>query len=94
MCAMAALHARLKRVVYGAADPKVGAAGSVIDVFANAQLNHHTQVESGLLADAGARLLREFFEERRNLHRQRRAAVKPGESIPIGQAQEVADPDA
>lgn len=94
MCAMAALHARLKRVVYGAADPKTGAAGSVIDVFANAQLNHHTQVERGVLADASTRLLRDFFEERRNLHRQRRAPGVPEESIPTGEAQEVIDPDA
>ena len=51
MCAMALLHARVKRVVYGARDPKAGAAGSVIDVFGNAALNHHTRVEGGVLGE-------------------------------------------
>jgi tRNA(adenine34) deaminase len=95
MCAMALMHARLKRVVWGAADPKTGAAGSVVDLFANTQLNHHTQVESGLLADASTRLLQDFFEERRNVRRQRRAGFPPTEAgvIPAGEAQEIDDPD-
>jgi len=95
MCAMALMHARLKRVVYGAADPKTGAAGSVVNLFENAQLNHHTQVEGGVLADASARLLQEFFEERRNVRRQRRAGYAPTETdaIPAGEAQEIDDPD-
>ena len=55
MCAGAIMHARIARVVYGAADPKTGACGSVIDAFANPQLNHHTEVTGGVLADeAGA----------------------------------------
>lgn len=65
MCAGAIMHARIARVVYGAADPKTGAAGSVIDLFAEARLNHHTVVESGLLADACADALRRFFQARR-----------------------------
>src|SRR5436305_1016532 len=65
MCAMALLHARVKRVVYGARDPKAGAAGSVIDIFGTAALNHHTQVEGGQLAEAAGDLLRPFFAERR-----------------------------
>ncbi|HZV92192.1 MAG TPA: tRNA adenosine(34) deaminase TadA [Caldimonas sp.] len=75
MCAMALLHARVKRVVYAATDPKAGAAGSVIDLFANTALNHHTAVTGGVLADASAQLLRSFFAERREQYRQRRGAT-------------------
>ncbi len=65
MCAGAMLHARLKRVVFGAADPKTGAAGSVIDIFAQTQLNHQTQVQGGLLAQECAEVLQTFFRQRR-----------------------------
>ena len=65
MCAMATLHARLKRVVYATADPKTGAAGSVIDLYAHRTLNHQTQVQGGVLAEACAGLLRDFFARRR-----------------------------
>lgn len=65
MCAMATLHARLKRVVFAAADPKTGAAGSVIDLYAHRGLNHQTQVQGGVLADACGGLLRDFFARRR-----------------------------
>ena len=96
MCAMALLHARVKRVVYGAQDPKAGAAGSVIDVFGTAALNHHTRVEGGLLADASGAVLRSFFAERREQYRQRRAGhvAAPaetdfsGEPIPAGESVE------
>jgi len=101
MCAMALLHARVKRVVYGARDPKAGAAGSVIDVFGTAGLNHHTQVEGGLLGEAAGGLLRSFFEERREQFRQRRGgpAAAPAdtdfavEPIPAGESVEI-DPKA
>lgn len=65
MCAMALMHARFKRVVFAATDPKTGVAGSVIDLFAHKQLNHHTQIVGGVLAEASSQLLKEFFAERR-----------------------------
>ncbi|SDM39368.1 tRNA(adenine34) deaminase [Oryzisolibacter propanilivorax] len=65
MCAGAMLHARVDRVVYGAADPKTGAAGSVLDLFAEPRLNHHTQVQGGVLADECAAQLGDFFRQRR-----------------------------
>lgn len=65
MCAMAAVHARLARVVYGAADPKTGAAGSVFDLLADPRHNHRVEVRGGVLAaEAGARLTA-FFRARR-----------------------------
>ncbi len=65
MCIGAMFHARIARVVFGAADPKTGAAGSVIDLFAEPRLNHHAVVEGGVLAEKCGALLREFFAARR-----------------------------
>jgi tRNA(adenine34) deaminase len=65
MCMGAMLHARLARVCYGATDPKTGACGSVLDVGAVAQLNHHTSFHGGILAEPCGDLLRRFFRERR-----------------------------
>ncbi len=70
MCAGALLHARLRRVVFGAPDPKTGVAGSVLDLFANRQLNHQTQVQGGVLAGECGALLQDFFQHKRE--RQRR----------------------
>lgn len=66
MCAGAMIHARIDRLVYGAADPKAGAAGSVLSVLNHPQLNHQMQVEQGVLAEEAGELLRSFFRERRN----------------------------
>ena len=65
MCIGAIFHARIARVVFGAADPKTGAAGSVVNLFAESKLNHHAIVEGGLLASECGALLREFFAAKR-----------------------------
>jgi tRNA(adenine34) deaminase len=65
MCAGAMLHARVERVVYGAPDPKTGAAGSVLDVFSSKQINHQTTVEGGVMGEECGQLLRSFFKDRR-----------------------------
>ena len=65
MCCGAMLHARLKRVVFGAPDPKTGAAGSVINLFDQPQLNHQTALQGGVLADESAAMLKSFFSQRR-----------------------------
>jgi tRNA(adenine34) deaminase len=65
MCSGAMMHARLARVVYAARDPKTGVCGSILDLFALEQLNHHTEVVGGVLADEASAMLKGFFAERR-----------------------------
>ena len=78
MCAGAIMHARIARVVFGAHDPKTGACGSVVDAFANRQLNHHTQVAGGVLATECGDALKSFFAHRRQAIRAERAAAVAG----------------
>jgi tRNA(Arg) A34 adenosine deaminase TadA len=65
MCSMAAVHARLARLVYGAADPKTGAAGSVFDLLADPRHNHRVEVTGGVLADVAGPMLSAWFRAKR-----------------------------
>jgi tRNA(adenine34) deaminase len=65
MCAGAIMHARVANVVFGAADPKTGAGGSVINLFAESRLNFHTEVRGGVMAGESSELLKAFFARRR-----------------------------
>jgi tRNA(adenine34) deaminase len=69
MCAGAMMHARLARVVFGAPDPKTGTCGSIVNLFEQEKLNHHTELVGGVLADECGKLLKEFFADRRQAQR-------------------------
>ncbi len=75
MCSGAMMHARLARVVYGAGDPKTGACGSVLDLFALPSLNHHAEVVGGVLGEACGAFLKRFFAERRSAQAAARLAA-------------------
>ena len=68
MCAGAAILARIKRLVFAAADPRTGAAGSVFNILQNNELNHRVELAGGVLEQEAARLLQAFFRERRNVN--------------------------
>lgn len=76
MCVGAMLHARLKRVIFGALDPKTGAAGSVLNLFDNAQLNHQTQMTGGVMAGECGALLQDFFKKKRETIRLAHSPVR------------------
>ena len=76
MCAGAMMHARIARVVFGASDPKTGACGSVLNLFANTQLNHHATVEGGVLAEECGTMLSEFFAARRQQSRLEQLSIE------------------
>ena len=78
MCSGAMMHARLARVVYGATDPKTGACGSVVDLFGQERLNHHTEVSGGVMADECGAMLKDFFAARRAAA----AAARRGDAAP------------
>jgi tRNA(adenine34) deaminase len=80
MCSGAILHARMRHVVFGARDPKTGAAGSVVDLFAEARLNHQTTVTGGVLAGDCGQMLKDFFGARRKAQKAAQKAAQQSAS--------------
>lgn len=83
MCATAMMHARLRRVVFAASDPKTGVAGSVMDLFGVKALNHQTRLIGGVMAEPAGQMLREFFAERRAQQRELRQLRQQAGPDPI-----------
>lgn len=88
MCAGAIQHARIRHLVWGAADPKTGACGSIVDLFAEPRLNHHATVTGGVLGAESAATLQAFFSARRADGRARRAALRADPPVPPEQGAE------
>lgn len=88
MCSGAILHARLRHVVFGATDPKTGAAGSVVDLFAQATLNHQTTLARGVMADECGQMLRDFFGARRRAQKAAQKAAQQAAQQAAGAAGE------
>ena len=77
MCSGAMMHARLAKVVYGATDPKTGACGSVVNLFEQEQLNHHTEIAGGVMAEECGAMLKSFFAARRAAAAEARRTTPP-----------------
>jgi len=90
MCSGAILHARLRHVVFGATDPKTGAAGSVLNLFEQAQLNHQTTVTGGVLAADCGQMLKDFFGARRRAQKAAQQAAQEA-AQPAARASTVLD---
>lgn len=80
MCAGAMMHARLSRVVFGANDLKTGTCGSIINLFEQEKLNHHTELVGGVLAEECGKLLKDFFAERRLAQQRQTEVISTDES--------------
>lgn len=91
MCAGAIFHARIARVVYGAPEPKTGAAGSVVDLFAEPRLNHHADIVGGVLAEQCGGMVSDFFTQKRQAARAARTRVAPEMKIVVNLAQQRLD---
>ncbi len=82
MCASALIQARVARVIFGAAEPKTGAAGSIVDLFANRSLNSHTAVFGGLMAEECRNILQQFFQHRRKAYSNVQGGEKTASILP------------
>ncbi|MES2105146.1 MAG: tRNA adenosine(34) deaminase TadA [Pseudomonadota bacterium] len=83
MCSGAMMHARLSRVIYGASDPKTGACGSVLNLFEQEKLNHHTSVVGGVMAEECGNLLKDFFSSRRQEAAKRKRLQAEENPVPL-----------
>lgn len=82
MCVGAIIHARIKRLIYAATEPKAGAVVSQLQLFSKTHYNHLVQVESGVMADESSAMLSHFFKQRRLSHKAKKTAVADSTSVP------------